>query len=212
MERKPRIFLGSSSEAAGVMRLLEGELSDRGFIPVPWVGALGLAQGTLSELWRLAHEVDFAVFVWSADSMIEDRGQRTWATRDNVIYEAGLFAGVLSPARVFLVLESHANVKLPTDYSGIGYARYDEVTADGIRSASIAIQKAIDRAEWEATKNDLTRSIEGLWVDAVVNSIERSVISTFELRRSGTGVLEIVNGRSWDPDGEPLAQFLSTSS
>ena len=194
-----------------MMRLLESELNDREFNPVPWVGEFGLARDTLSELWRLAHEVDFAVFVWSAESMTEDRGMRIWATRDNVIYEAGLFAGVLSPTRVFLVVESGANVKIPSDYSGVGYAPYEADGSD-VRAAAIAIQKAIDRAERETKESDLTRSLEGLWVDAVVGSAERSVISTFELRRRGTGVLDIVNGHSWDSDGEPLAQFSSTSS
>jgi CAP12/Pycsar effector protein, TIR domain len=211
MERKPKVFLGSSSEAKKVMRSLESELNDRGFNPVPWVGSFGLGRDNLSELWRLAHEVDFAVFVWSADSMIEDRGTRTWATRDNVIYEAGLFAGVLSPSRVFVAVEAGPDVRIPSDYSGIAYARYD---ADGgdVQSAAIAIQKAIERAGREALESDLTRSIEGLWVDAVVSSIERSVVSTFELRWRGPGALDIVNGYSWDPDGEPLARFLSTSS
>jgi len=60
--------------------------------------------------------------------------------------------------------------------------------------------------------DDLTREIEGLWTDAVVNVDEMSVISTFELRRRGTGVLDVVNGRSWDADGESRAHFCSTSS
>jgi predicted nucleotide-binding protein len=121
MKAKLRVFLGSSSEAKIMMRSLEVELSDRGFIPVPWQGSFGLARNTLDELWRLAHEVDFAVFVWAADSILEDRGRLTWATRDNVIYEAGLFAGVLSPKRVFLVVEAGADIKIPSDYLGVGY-------------------------------------------------------------------------------------------
>jgi predicted nucleotide-binding protein len=60
MEKKVRIFIGSSSEAKSVMRALEADLGDRGFIPVPWSGSLGLARNTLTELWRLANEVDFA--------------------------------------------------------------------------------------------------------------------------------------------------------
>jgi predicted nucleotide-binding protein len=212
MEKKVRIFIGSSSEAKSVMRSLEADLSDRGFIPVPWSGSFGLALNTLSELWRLAHEVDFAVFVWAADSILEDRGHRLWATRDNVIYEAGLFAGVLSPRRVFLVVKAGPDVKIPSDYLGIGYATYEESDDDCVRRAAVEIQKAIARAEQEMSGDDLTRAIEGLWTDAVVNRDEMSVISTFELRRRGTGALDVVNGRSWDPDGEPRAQFWSTSS
>jgi hypothetical protein len=81
-----------------------------------------------------------------------------------------------------------------------------------IRLAAIEIQKAIARAEHEVTRDDLTRVIQGLWTDAVVNRDEKSVISTFELRRRGAGALDIVNGRAWDPDGELRAQFWSTSS
>lgn len=212
MEVKQRVFLGSSSEKRSTMRSLERELSDRGFIPVPWQGSFGLGRNTLDELWRLAHEVDFAVFVWAADSILEDRGRRAWATRDNVIYEAGLFAGVLSPKRVFLVVESGFDVKIPSDYLGVGYASCKEPDDESVRLAAIEIQKAIDRAKQEATRADFTRVIEGLWTDAVVSRDEKSVISSFELRRRGTGALDVVNGHSWDPDGEPRAEFWSTSS
>lgn len=213
METKLRVFLGSSSEADSVMRSLEAQLSDRGFIPVPWQGSFGLARNTLSELWRWAHKVDFAVFVWAADSILEDRGHRSWTTRDNVIYEAGLFAGVLSPKRVFLVVEAGSDVKIPSDYLGIGHASWTESDYEGVRHAAIQIQKAIARAEQEKIEDDdLTRKFEGLWTDAVVNRDDQSVISLFELRRRGPGVLDIVNGTGWNPDGEPRSRFWSTSS
>ncbi len=212
MKTKPRVFIGSSSEAKSVMRSIEAQLSDRGFIPVPWQGNIGLARNTLSELWRLAHEVDFAVFVWAADSLLEERGHQAWATRDNVIYEAGLFAGVLSPKRVFLVVEARSDVKIPSDYLGIGYTSWKEANYEGVQSAAIEIQKAIACAEHEMTGYGLTREIEGLWTDATVNRNEQSVISMFELRRREPGILDIVNGRGWDPDGELRSRFWSTSS
>jgi hypothetical protein len=59
---------------------------------------------------------------------------------------------------------------------------------------------------------DLTRVFEGVWTDAVVSPDEKSVISSFELRRRGPGALDVVNGRAWDPNGEPRAEFWSTSS
>ena len=34
----------------------------------------------------------------------------------------------------------------------------------------------------------------------------------FELRRREPGILDIVNGRGWDPDGELRSRFWSTSS
>jgi hypothetical protein len=195
-----------------MMRSLERELSERGFIPVPWKGRFGLGRSTLHELWRLTHEVDFAVFVWAADSMLEDRGRREWATRDNVIYEAGLFAGVLSPKRVFLVVESGFDVKIHSDYLGVGYASCKEFDDESARLAAIEIHKAIDRTEKEAKRDDFTREIEGIWMDAVVSRDERSVISTFELRRKGPGALDLVNGRAWNSDGKARAEFWSTSS
>lgn len=212
MEAKLRVFLGSSSEAEGLMRSLETELSDRGLITVPWQGRFGLARNTLDELWRSVHEVDFAVFVWAADSILEERGRLTWATRDNVIYEAGLFAGVLSPKRVFLVVKAGLDIKIPSDYLGIGFVSCEQSDDASIRRAAIEIKKAIDRAQHELNNDDLTRLIEGLWTDAVVNRNEKSVISTFELRRRSPSALDIVNGRAWDPDGEPRALFWSTSS
>lgn len=211
MGEKLKIFLGSSSEALNIMWALERELSDRGFDTVPWKGSFDLARNTLDEIWDLAKKVDFAVFVMASDSILEERGRQTWAPRDNVVYEAGLFAGVLSPTRVFLVVESGLNIKIPSDYSGIGYTSCKESDEGSIRHAAIEIHKAIDRSENEAIKDNLIRRIEGLWIDAVVNRDEMSVVSTFELKRKGS-TLDVLNGRAWGPDGEPRSKFWSTSS
>ncbi|MCW5785726.1 MAG: nucleotide-binding protein, partial [Nitrospirales bacterium] len=180
-----------------MMRSLEIELSKRGFIPVPWQGSVGLGRNTLDELWRLAHQVDYAVFVWAADSILEDRGCRAWATRDNVIYEAGLFAGVLSPKRVFWVVEAGvesdveagSDVKIPSDYLGVNYATWKQSEDETVTLAAIKIGEAITSAEKEISRDDPTRAIEELWTDAIVNRADKSVISTFELRRRGPGTL-----------------------
>ncbi|MCB1906008.1 MAG: nucleotide-binding protein [Rhodocyclaceae bacterium] len=212
MNGTPRVFLGSSTEVAEYMRALETELGGMGFATVPWHGNFGLARNTLDELWRMTHEVDFAVFVWAADVMHKERGRQRWATRDNVVYEAGLFAGVLSPQRVFLVVEAGVDIKIPSDYLGIGFASFNRSDEASIRRAAGEIRTAIDRAVRELEEGDPTRLVAGLWADAVVNRDEKSVISLFELRHRAAGTLDIVNGRAWDPDGELRAQFWSTSS
>ena len=214
-----RVFIGSSTEAKKVMRALESDLRKRDFIVKPWLGSFSLAQNTLNELWRIAHEIDFAVFVYAADAELKERGQQFLITRDNIIYEAGLFAGILSPKRVFLVVEevedTASKMKIPSDYLGIGYTTYNKSDKDSIQRAGSEIEEAINRIVEEMdAEDDLTLAIEGLWTDAIVSREEKSksVVSSFQIRRRGPGLIDIINGNTWDVNGEPRAKFWSTSS
>jgi predicted nucleotide-binding protein len=77
----------------------------------------------------LTREVDFAAFVFARDdwtsidshaSDANDAGQAS--PRDNVVFEAGLFGGVLGMRRTFIL---HANgAKLPSDLLGLTCTRY----------------------------------------------------------------------------------------
>jgi hypothetical protein len=44
------------------------------------------------------------------------KGQFAASPRDNVIFECGLFMGVLGKDRIFIVCDSNANIKVPSDF------------------------------------------------------------------------------------------------
>jgi predicted nucleotide-binding protein with TIR-like domain len=59
------------------------------------------------------------VFLFMEDDTIESDALRLGAPRDNVIYEAGFFAGAKGQANTLIIKESRA--KIPTDLGGVIY-------------------------------------------------------------------------------------------
>jgi predicted nucleotide-binding protein len=106
---KPRIFLGSSGKQEKLLRALTDGLEDIAHVD-PWTTSFNPGTTTLERLVELAHEVDFAAFVFARDdwtavnvaaSPSPDAGQAS--PRDNVVFEAGLFGGVLGMRRTFIL-------------------------------------------------------------------------------------------------------------
>ena len=129
---RPRIFLGSSGQQEKILQALARGLEDVAHV-VPWTTSFDPGTTTLERLFELASEVDFAAFVFARDdwttasaptSPAAESGQA--APRDNVVFEAGLFGGVLGMRRTFIL---HANgSKLPSDLLGLTCVRYGDAT------------------------------------------------------------------------------------
>src|SRR5215207_2338720 len=104
---KPRIFLGSSGKQAKLLQAITRGLEDVADVE-PWTTTFNPGTSTLERLVELTHEVDFAAFVfaqddWTTNEMPEaDPAAPAQASpRDNVVFEAGLFGGVLGMRRTF---------------------------------------------------------------------------------------------------------------
>ena len=63
---KPRIFLGSSGMQKKLVQALTRGLEDVAHVD-PWTTSLNPGTTTLARLFELAHEVDFAAFVFARD-------------------------------------------------------------------------------------------------------------------------------------------------
>src|SRR6188474_3262532 len=158
---KPRIFLGSSGKQEKLLQALVRGLEDVAHVD-PWTTSFNPGTSTLDRLLELTHEVDFAAFVfarddWTAASPTASAaaGSGQASPRDNVVFEAGLFGGVLGMRRTFIL---HANgSKLPSDLLGLTCVRYEEATTPSeVTVVCQKIQKAIE------SEGRLAR-IEGLW-------------------------------------------------
>ena len=139
---KPRIFLGSSGKQEKLLDALTSGLADIAHVD-PWTTSFNPGTTTLERLVELAHEVDFAAFVFAKDdwtaidpSSSPEAGQAS--PRDNVVFEAGLFGGVLGMRRTF-ILHSRGS-KLPTDLLGLTSIRYGE--ADTPEEVEVVRRKA----------------------------------------------------------------------
>src|SRR3989442_14064108 len=98
---KPRIFLGSSGKQAKLLQAPTRGLEDVAHVE-PWTSVFNPGTGTLDLLLELTGEVDFAASVCAQDDCTtgtppaSDPASTGQASpRDNVVFEAGLFGGVL---------------------------------------------------------------------------------------------------------------------
>ncbi len=176
----------------------------------PWTTSFNPGTTTLERLLELAHEVDFAAFVFARDdwtstslpaSPLPESGQAS--PRDNVVFEAGLFGGVLGMRRTF-ILHAHGS-KLPSDLLGLTCVRYDEALAAAeMRLVNQKLRNAIEAA------GRLAR-IEGLWwqYSLTERSLkEPSAVSLLRISRDRDGALELA-GRSWQENGGLSARYWS---
>jgi hypothetical protein len=73
---------------------------------------------------------DFGIFVFAPDDLASIKGDLFKVTRDNVIFEAGLFAGYLSPTRCFIAAPLTERVYIPTDLAGLTVGFYEDARTD----------------------------------------------------------------------------------
>jgi len=121
----------------------------------------------------------------------------------NVVFEAGLFGGVLGMRRAFIL---HANgAKLPTDLLGLTSIRYaDASSAVELEAINQKLRKAIE-------DQGRVARIEGLWwqFSLTERSVgEPSAVSLLKISRGRGGALEL-SGRAWREDGKLSARYWS---
>jgi hypothetical protein len=202
---KPRIFLGSSGQQAKLLESLTRGLEEVADVE-PWTTTFNPGTSTLERLVELTREVDFAAFVFAQDDWTshgEAPGQAS--PRDNVVFEAGLFGGVIGMRRTFIL---HANgAKLPSDLLGLTCVRYAETTPAEIKEINQKLRNAIE------TEGRLAR-IEGLWWQHSLTARteqEPSAVSLLRISRDRTGSLEL-SGSAWQEDGTLSARYRSVAT
>ena len=206
---KPRIFLGSSGKQAKLLQALTRSLEDVAHVE-PWTTSFNPGTTTLDRLVELVHEVDFAAFVFARDDWTtttpaaSDTGQDS--PRDNVVFEAGLFGGVLGMRRT-LILHARGS-KLPSDLLGLTCVRYGDVTTPSeMRVVNQKLRKAIEN------EGRLAR-IDGLWWQfslTQLGPLEPSAVSLLRISRDRDGAVEL-HGRSWQEDGRLSARWWCEAS
>ena len=207
---KPRIFLGSSGKQRELLQALTRGLEDVARVE-PWTTSFNPGTTTLERLLELAHEVDFAAFVFARDDWTTANGSASPAPeagqaspRDNVVFEAGLFGGALGMRRTFIL---HANgAKLPTDLLGLTTIWYGEETATEILAINQQLRRAIE-------SNGRVARIEGCWWQYSLTertAREPSAVSLLRIVRDRKGALE-VTGRAWQENGTLSSRYWSVA-
>ncbi|MBT2133655.1 nucleotide-binding protein [Croceibacterium sp. LX-88] len=205
---KPRLFLGSSGKQGKLLAALTRGLGDVAEVE-PWTTSFSPGTTTLGRLLELTREVDFAAFIFAQDDWTSapsdpDNGQAS--PRDNVVFEAGLFGGVLGMRRTFIL---HARgSKLPTDLLGLTCVRYEDViTAAETRNINQKLRQAIE------SEGNLTRMQGSWWQYSLTERTERepSALGLLRISRDRDGALELT-GSSWREDGKLSARYWSEAA
>lgn len=205
---KPRIFLGSSGKQAKLLAALTRGLEVTADVE-PWTTTFSPGTTTLGRLLDLTREVDFAAFVFARDDWTsnghaaEDDEAGQASPRDNVVFEAGLFGGVLGMKRTFILHSRGA--KLPSDLLGLTCVRYDEaVTPADMKAINQKLRQAIE------AEGRLSRMEGQWWQFSLTERTERepSAVSLLAISRGRDGALEVA-GRSWQENGRLSARYWS---
>ena len=158
---KPRIFVGSSSEAVSTAKIVEKQFKGR-YNVASWNNkkqdVFEPTEYTLDSLLSAAGESNFGIFVFAADDVVTIRDSTERVVRDNVLLESGIFFGRLGRHRTFLLVPRDLKVHLPSDFAGLNVAYYRRGNR-GIADACSAIEKKIRK---QLHKHE-SPSLNGKW-------------------------------------------------
>ncbi|MEQ8687682.1 MAG: nucleotide-binding protein [Imperialibacter sp.] len=155
MERLINVFIGGSSEALSISKRVKSLIEGSGEIRCTiWnEGVFEFNQTFLRSLEQACYSYDFGILIASKDDIANVRNNLKDIPRDNVVFEYGLFLGVMGNNRTFLVQEKGAN--LPTDILGntTPQFRIDFSESEWIKLAHdliVAIKSQFQKSEIQA--------------------------------------------------------------
>lgn len=121
-----KVFIASSSESLNYARALKHGLVERCRLNIVlWNEApFELGSTIIESLEKLKSQFDFAIFLFHPDDEINFRSAQMKSVRDNVIFEFGIFTGVLGIKKCFAVIPDNIKIKQPSDILGVNYAKY----------------------------------------------------------------------------------------
>ncbi|WP_407673970.1 TIR domain-containing protein [Paenibacillus phoenicis] len=148
---KPNVFIGSSREAMDIANGIHAQINRYAQVTPWYAGAFEGNDYTMESLEKQLHKNDFGVFIFAPDDIALYRGKFVFITRDNTLFEMGLFWGRLGRRRVFAIIpqeirerddliqgENVSEYHLLSDLQGLTLLRY-EVRTDGNEEAAVAV-------------------------------------------------------------------------
>jgi len=143
---RPRIFVGSSSEGLRVAESLQLGLDAVAECTIWNQSAFKPSATTIENLVDIGRRYEAAILVLTPDDMRTKRQESAPVPRDNLIFEAGLFTGMLGRARTFLVHPREPRMELPSDLAGVTTAEYTTPSDGNLHAALGAVCTRIKRA------------------------------------------------------------------
>lgn len=155
---QPTLFIGSSKESKWIADEISKILSKEIEVRVWNKGTFHLGDYPLESLRREILRSDYALLIVHPDDKIRVREKQGYTTRDNVLFELGLFAGVLGRHRGFCLAvndergKDSKNVNIPSDITGlmrlnITLTKNKQEFRKSLKNECESILNAIDRAQ-----------------------------------------------------------------
>lgn len=145
---KPKIFIGSSNESIKIAKLVQKYLGEE-YECVIWNNHFFDANiDTYANLAKKAIIFDYAIFIGGPDDLVFRRSniESRISPRDNVYLEFGLYAGILSPARSYFLIDKKCTIA--SDLRGITIFYYS-----GPRSIRQSCDNIKDKIQAESRLN-----------------------------------------------------------
>jgi hypothetical protein len=188
MDVKPNVFIASSAEAITVAEAVNIKIAYETNVK-QWDNAFDLSSITITTLIQRASETDFGVFVFHKDDETTIRGDKYSSVRDNVLFELGLFIGVLGVDKCFIVVPSskRGEFRLPTDLAGVTMTYYDDNLDDMVdavttscakikaairKQTSVALPDAPEKSMVDLLQQQLSAAQSQLW--SMGHDVERA--------------------------------------
>lgn len=142
MDVKPNVFIASSSEAITVAEAVNIKIAYETNVK-QWDNAFDLSSVTITSLIQRANEADYGVFVFHKDDVTIIRGDKFSGVRDNVLFELGLFIGILGMEKCFIVVPNSkkGEFRLPTDLAGVTMTYYEDELDDMVDAVTTSCAK-----------------------------------------------------------------------
>lgn len=148
---KPNVFIGSSREAMAIANGIHAQINRYAQVTPWYAGAFGGNDYTMESLEKQLRKNDFGIFIFAPDDVALYRGKFVLITRDNTLFEMGLFWGRLGRSRVYAIIPQEvkeseelipgkkiSEYHLLSDLQGLTLLSY-EVRTDGNDEAAVAV-------------------------------------------------------------------------
>jgi predicted nucleotide-binding protein len=185
---RPSVFIGSSREAMNYVNAIQKALEYYAEVNPWYAGVFTPGNYTMDDLERQLKQNDFAVFICSPDDIIDIRGKTYLITRDNTLFEMGLFWGKLKRERVFYLIPATTPKKredidiedyhLLSDLIGLNSLTYQPLSKNDDAAVSVACHHIIQRIQELKSFKDP----EILLQEAQRRQRERDVVALFTLK------------------------------
>lgn len=147
---RPIAFLACSSEAAvNIAPSIQAMVSRSAIVQMWTQDFFRPGRFVLEELVDQAGKFDFCLILFAADDIVNLRGKKYIAARDNTVLEAGLFISKIGRYRTLILLPDMPNLRLPSDLAGLTVIKYPAKPDPDLISAELGpacreIVRAID--------------------------------------------------------------------